>query len=124
MKDYNQLPIYKSAISLNISLEKSVRRFSRYHKYSIGEELRKSAREIIRLIIKAWYGGRSAELIAAIRDEVERMKCTLAIAGEIKAFPGFGEWGKALEFAHDLGKQSQGWLNHVRKPESLPRKGR
>ena len=53
MARYEHLPIYKKAMDLSIYLEKIVRNFSRYNKYTIGSELRTMSRDIVKLIIKA-----------------------------------------------------------------------
>lgn len=53
MARYEHLPIYKQAMDLTVYFEKIVRNFSRYHKYTIGSELRTVSRDIVRLIIKA-----------------------------------------------------------------------
>jgi hypothetical protein len=45
------LPIYKKAMDLTVYLEKIVRNFSRYHKYTLGSELRAKSREIVGVII-------------------------------------------------------------------------
>lgn len=37
---YEHLPIYKKAMDLAVYFEKVVRNFSRYHKYTLGSELR------------------------------------------------------------------------------------
>jgi len=39
MARYEHLPIYKKAMDLAVYLEKIVRGFSRYHKYTLGSEL-------------------------------------------------------------------------------------
>jgi hypothetical protein len=51
MAQYEHLPIYRKAFDLTIFLENAVRNFSRYHKYSIGADLRNLSRQIVRLII-------------------------------------------------------------------------
>ena len=53
MARYEHLPIYKKAMDLTIYFEKIVRNFSRYHKYTLGSELREKSREVVELIIKA-----------------------------------------------------------------------
>ena len=40
MAQYEHLPIFKKAYDLTLYFEKIVRNFSRYHKYSVGAELR------------------------------------------------------------------------------------
>ena len=41
------LPIYKAAFDLNVYVEQIVRHFSRYHKYTLGTELRERARSLV-----------------------------------------------------------------------------
>jgi hypothetical protein len=53
MARYEHLPIYKKAMDLTVYFEKIVRNFTRYHKYTLGSELREKSREIVALIIKA-----------------------------------------------------------------------
>jgi len=53
MARYEHLPIYKKAMDLTIYCEQIVRNFSRYHKYTLGSELRQKSREVVKLIIKA-----------------------------------------------------------------------
>ena len=40
MARYGHLPIYKKAMDLAVHMEQTVRNFSRYHKYTLGSELR------------------------------------------------------------------------------------
>ena len=47
MARYEHLPIYRAAFDLAVHVEKLVRGFSRYHKYSLGTELRERSREIL-----------------------------------------------------------------------------
>jgi len=50
---YENLPIYKKAMELAIYIEKAVRDFTRYHKYTIGTDMRNLSRDIVSLVIKA-----------------------------------------------------------------------
>ncbi len=50
MARYEHLPIYKKAMDLTVYLEKIVRNFGRYHKYTLGSELRAKSREIVGVI--------------------------------------------------------------------------
>ena len=47
MARYEHLPIYRAAFDLAVHLEKIVRNFSRYHRYSLGTELRAGSRRIL-----------------------------------------------------------------------------
>jgi hypothetical protein len=53
MAHYEHLPIYREAMRLAVHLENVVRGFARYHKYTLGSEMRSGAHEIVALIIKA-----------------------------------------------------------------------
>jgi hypothetical protein len=41
---YEHLPIYRDALELAVHFEKIVASFSRYHKYTLGSELRNASR--------------------------------------------------------------------------------
>ncbi len=53
MAQYEHLPIYKKAFELSLFLENEVKNFSRYHKYTLGSELRDKSRRAAILIIRA-----------------------------------------------------------------------
>ena len=50
MARYDHLPIYSAAFDLAVHMEKLVRHFSRYHKYTLGTELRDGSRHILERI--------------------------------------------------------------------------
>jgi hypothetical protein len=58
------LPIYKSAYDPCLWLEQVVRGFSRYHKYSLGSELRDGARRLLKLVVRANARVDKIELLA------------------------------------------------------------
>lgn len=49
MAQTEHLPIYKQTYDLCLHLEQVVRGFSRYHKYTLGAELRDGARRVLKL---------------------------------------------------------------------------
>mgnify|MGYP000123005703 CR=1 FL=1 len=53
MARYEHLPIYKQAMDVAVHFEQVVAGFSRYHKYTLGTELRNKSREIVSHIIRA-----------------------------------------------------------------------
>jgi len=52
MARYEHLEIYKSAFDLTKSIEETVMKFPRYHKYTLGSELRTLSYKVIVLIIR------------------------------------------------------------------------
>ena len=121
MAHYRHLPIWKAAMDLAVHLEHAVRRFPRYHKYTLGSELRQTAQRLCRLVRRANNaqeadGGRFAALDQLVLG-VEEMKTLLTLAQELQAFANFNEFGKGTELTVTLGKQSGGWRRRVR-PEA------
>ena len=53
MARYEHLPLYKTAMDLVVHLEQVVWNFSRYHKYTLGSDLRQQSRELVTVIIRA-----------------------------------------------------------------------
>jgi hypothetical protein len=53
MAQFEHLPIYKRSYDLCLYLEQVVRGFSRYHKYTLGADLRDGARRVLKLIMRA-----------------------------------------------------------------------
>ena len=51
MAQYEHLPIYRKAFDLTVHIENIVKGFSRYHKYTLGTDLRTISKEIVRQII-------------------------------------------------------------------------
>ena len=47
------LPIYKESYALCLYLEQVVRQFARYHKYTLGSDLRDGARTVLKCIVRA-----------------------------------------------------------------------
>jgi hypothetical protein len=52
MARYEHLPLYKTAMELTVYIETVVRSFSRYHKYTLGTDLRQQSRALVTVIIR------------------------------------------------------------------------
>ena len=53
MARYEHLPLYTTAMDLVMHLEQVVGNFSRYHKYTLGSDLRQQSRELVTVFIRA-----------------------------------------------------------------------
>ena len=74
MAQSEHLPIYKSSYDLCLYLEQVVRGFSRYHKYSLGADLRDGARRVLKLILRANARRDKVPALLEVREEVEQLK--------------------------------------------------
>ena len=52
MARFEHLPIYKAALDLTVQLELLVAGFSRYHKYTLGSEMRNASRAVLQQVLK------------------------------------------------------------------------
>jgi len=90
MARYEHLPIYKQAMDVAVHFEKVVAGFSRYHKYTLGTELRNQSRELVALIMKA-------NAARGKRAHLDELLITARIAKEAKAFKSFKSFQYAIE---------------------------
>ena len=107
---YENLAIYKQALDLVVYFEKIVRNFSRYHKYTVGTELRNLSKEILKLIVKANSVKDRREMLLKIREKTEELKILIKVCKEIEAFSSFQSFEYAIRSTVDIAKQNEGWL--------------
>jgi len=106
--------------------EDAVRRFPRYHKYTLGSDLRRQALWVCRLVNRAWRDQRRRERhLEHLVMAVDELKLLIQLGKELKAFASFGQFEEVSRVAVALGKQSGGWRRQFSgRPESGPLEGR
>ena len=114
MAQYEHLPIYKKAFDISVYIENCVRGFSRYHKYTLGTDLRNTSRKIVRLIVRANSEKDKLATLQQLRDTVEELKVTMRIGKEVKAYNSFNTFKRLIEEVLSLSRQSEGWLKSMR----------
>jgi SPX domain protein involved in polyphosphate accumulation len=107
---YENLPIYRSAMNLIVYIETIVKGFEKYHKYTIGVQLRERAQELLFLIAEANMLVQKHEKLYELRNSCERFKMSVQIAKELKAFRSFKQFEQSSRLAIEVCKQSQAWL--------------
>ncbi|KAA0226575.1 four helix bundle protein [candidate division KSB1 bacterium] len=110
MAQYEHLPIYKKAYDLTVYIETVVRSFSRYHKYTLGTELRNLSREVLRLIRAANNSEERAPLLQQNRERLEDLKITVRLCKDLKAFANFNAFEQCINQVVDICRQNEGWL--------------
>lgn len=114
---YRQLPLWCDAQRLLLEVEQAVRGFSRYHKYSLGSELRQQTMNICRLVARAAQEQsvqRRLNMVEQLVWEVEDFKIRLQLGKELEVFTSFAQFQRLVELAVALGKQSGGWCKKAR----------
>ena len=97
-------------MDLAIYFEKVVTNFSRYHKYTLGSELREKSRKVVELIIRTNSNVDKLPLLLELRDRLEELKVLIRICKEVKAFNRFNSFVHALDLVVELSRQSEGWI--------------
>jgi len=108
---YENLPIFKKALELNVYVEQAVQNFSRYNKYAMGAELREKSRAVLYAIYKNYFSKDKISSLLLLRDSIEELKITIYLAQELKVFRDFKQVELLSKMARELAKQAQGWLN-------------
>ena len=114
---YRQLPIWNDAMRLLVAVEKAVRQFTRYHKYTLGTELRRQALGVCRRVARAAQSqdtDQKKQHLERLVWQIEDFKINLQLAKEVEAFTSFAQFQTLVELAVSLGKQSGGWWKRAR----------
>src|SRR5438128_903079 len=115
MAQTEHLPIYKSTYDLCLYLEGVVHNFSRYHKYTLGADLRDGARRALKLVVRANARRDKAPVLLQLREELEELKVVLRLGQDVKAFPNFNSFTHAITQVVEIAKQNEGWLKSQRQ---------
>jgi len=110
MAAYDHLPIFKAMMDATVMMEEIVKGFSRYHKYTLGSELRSMCHEALALIMEANSKQDRREILLRLRMLVERIKIHLVIAREVKAFARPKAFVQAAEKMVNVSRQNEGWI--------------
>jgi four helix bundle protein len=117
------LPIYKAAMDLVVALDAAVRRFSRFHKYTVGSQLREAALALVLQVAKSHQRQDREAALELACQRAEEMKILLNVAKEVKAFQTFNGHVQLVEQAVGVAKQAEGWRRSLKKtmrPEPGP----
>ncbi len=110
MARYEHLPLYKTAMELTVYIETVVRTFSRYHKYTLGTDLRQQSRALVTMIIRANSRREKLPVLADLRERVEAFQVLLRICKDVKVFAKFEAYAHAAQLAVALSRQNEGWM--------------
>jgi len=116
---YEGLPVYKAATDMTVYFETVVKGFSRYHKYTIGAELRNLSHAILVLIAQANIKADREGKIRIIREKLQELKIRVQVCAEIKAFRKKNNFPTATRKVIDVSRQCEGWLMSCQNPERL-----
>lgn len=118
MQHLNQFPIWRDANRLLLAIEQAVRRFPRYHKYTLGTDLRHQAMRLCRLIHRAFAAGNDqSQQVEEIVTAVDDLKLSIQLGKELAVFQSFSEFQAITELTVAVGRQSGGWRKRLRRQD-------
>jgi len=107
---FKRVPIWRDAMRLLIEVETVVKHFPRYHKYTLGTEIRQQAFKIVRLIQSAFLDKPNIKAyLGRLVFMVDDFKLQLFLAKELKVYQNFAEFERLAGLARSIGKQASGW---------------
>ena len=122
MARVEHLAIYKSSYDLCLYVEQAVRKFSRYHKYGLGADLREGARRVLRGVARANAQRDKGPELLRLREELEELKVLLRLCHDVKAFPNLTAFEHATRQVTEIAKQNEGWLKSQRQGHGQSRR--
>jgi hypothetical protein len=110
-------PIAKAARSMLVAVEQAASAFPRRHRYGLGEDLRRNARDLMRGCNRAWRdSAQRLRWTIELQWTIDELKTSLQIGQELKAFRSFGEFDSLIRKAEDIGKQAGAWRRSQQHP--------
>lgn len=118
----NRLPdIARKAERLTVDIEAAVRGFSRYHKYTIGTDLRTAAMLVIKVCNRVWRDrNRQKYWMSELIWAVDELKLTLQLASQLRAFKSFKQFEAIIRQANDVGRCAGGWKRALHEKSQNP----
>ena len=123
MARYEHLPIYRAAFDLTLDLERTVRGFSRYNKYTLGSDLRQKARGLVEKVIAANESADRASVLVELRRDLEGLKVLVRLCEEAGAFAKTAAYLRVAEKVVGISRQNEGWLRHAAGAGTKDRSG-
>ena len=99
-------------MNLCVYVETIVKNFDKYHKYTIGEDLRNYSKELLFMIHRVNSSHEKMQKLQSMTNRCEDLKMLVNLAKELQAFKSFKQFETMSKHTVDVCKQSQAWLNH------------
>ena len=110
MARYEHLPIFREAYDLSVHIEKIVRNFGRYHKYTLGTDLRNKSRCILGKIVDANNSRKRRGLLLELRQELEGFKVLSRLCHDSGGFASTRSYLHVAERITGIARQNEGWI--------------
>ncbi|MBM2818149.1 MAG: hypothetical protein HW401_739 [Parcubacteria group bacterium] len=111
---YDHTKIFQSAYVLTIEIYRSSSKFSKEHKYTLGEKLKVLCGDLLDLIVVANAATNKLEFLKKLDLQLEKIKIYLRIAFDLKAI-SIGVFEVLSRKLDEIGRQLGGWRKWTEK---------
>lgn len=110
---YYDLPVYRDTYKLVLKIFTMTQDFSREYKYTLGQDMKRDALQLVRNIYRANKITKRHEHLEAFLDDFELLKLEIRLCVDMKILPIKQQAGFSL-LMDSIGKQITGWRNATR----------
>jgi hypothetical protein len=107
---YYDLPVYRDTYRLILIIFVCTRDFSREYKYSLGQDMKRDALQLVRSIYRANKSVQKKEHLEKFMDDFELLKLEIRLCTDMKVMPVKKQAELSL-LMDGIGKQITGWRN-------------
>lgn len=113
--------VAKKAERLLADIEQTVKAFARYHKYTLGSEIRTQAMTVVRMCHRAWRDqSRQAHWLSELVWSIDELKLSIRIGSQIHAFKSFAQFESLIRAAEEVGRCAGGWKREYHRKGQNP----
>ena len=105
---YYELPVYKDTYKLILMIFEYTKDFSREYKYTLGQDMKRDALQLVRSIYRANKATEKREHLDKFIDDFELLKLEIRLATDMKILPA-GKQAELSILLESIGKQITGW---------------
>ncbi|MCP4273668.1 MAG: four helix bundle protein [Gammaproteobacteria bacterium] len=110
---YYDLPVYRDTYNLILKIFKVTKDFPKEYKYSLGQDMKRDALQLVRSIYRANKSVHKKEHLEAFLDEFELLKLEIRLCRDMKVL-SFKKQAALSQLMDGIGKQVTGWRNASR----------
>lgn len=107
---YYDLPVYKDTYQLILKIFELTKEFSREYKYTLGQDMKRDALQLVRSIYRANKASQKREHLEKFIDDFELLKLEIRLAVDMKIMP-IRKQAELSLLLESIGKQITGWRN-------------
>ena len=107
---YYDLPVYRDTYKLNLKIFECTKDFSKEYKYTLGQDMKRDALQLVRSIYRANKTTNKKEHLETYMDDFELLKLEVRLCVDMKIIT-IKKQAEISLLMDGIGKQITGWRN-------------